>query len=117
MQVSIRTLVNLTRNPELQRTVARVLGASIDDATRSLTQDDINDIGAEFDRYAAWLESATLAQLDPFSSTLELLGQEDASRATGLRYEMQCAQHAAMLLLKDMARMIGLEQPDQWSDY
>lgn len=117
MQVSIRTLVNLTRNAELQGAAAHVLGAGIDDAARPLTQVDIDAIGAELDRRSAWVATATLNQLDPFSATLALLEQEDdPGRVTGLRYELQCAEAAAAALLKDFARNVGLEQPTQWQD-
>jgi hypothetical protein len=115
MKVSIRTLVNLTRNAELQRTVAHVIGPRIDDIDQALTQSDINAIAAEFDRYSTFLSDAALEELDPFSSTLELFEIVEEP-LTAVRYEMQCSQDTAIRIFKDLIKMIGLEQPTQWQD-
>ena len=122
MQVSISTLVYLTRNAELQSTVKKVLGSSVDAVDFVLTQSDVDAIGAEFDRYSTLLENATLNELDPSSSSIDLFASEPegeenkALRLSELRHEARSANYAAKELFIELVRLLGLELPACWRE-
>ncbi|WP_429169336.1 hypothetical protein [Aeromonas hydrophila] len=115
MKVSILTLVSLTRNDVLRRVVKAALGPSADDVNFVLEPSGINAIAAEFEREYDFLESATLAQLDPSSSILDLLADEPEGetekmlRTNKLRYEARRDLLVSKELFFDIVRLLGIE--------
>ena len=112
MQVSIRTLIAITGNGDLQGAAENVLGESVNDIGYKLKPSDVDSIIAELGRAREFLESATISQLDPFFSSevlfSELSDTETALRLNSLRYEARLANTKATELFISLVKLLGI---------